>query len=185
MENIPFMKFIKPLFIIIFSSLLIYPQSSLERQLKELDELRAKLDGLKSTEIKENSKDVSSKMDVWSFIESSWESQLKGEDWVTKFCSDEVYYWNSELPIPHDIKSLTRNITYKKNNTKMLFYNIKEITKTIKSDLALVFYYYNSETLNANGRIIKNQGKISDVIILDNNRWKILSRVEISHMGNK
>ena len=60
----------------------------------------------------------------------------------------------------------------------MLFYDINEIKILVKSKLALVFYYYNSEILDASGRIIKNQGKISDVVILENNLWKIISRIE-------
>ncbi len=171
------MKFIKLPCIVLVSSLLIFSQSSLERQLKELDELRSKLDGLKSIETKENNNGMS-EIDIWSFIKSSWESQLKGEDWVSKFCSDEVSYWNSELPIPYDIESLARISSYKKNNTKMLFYDINEIKILVKSKLALVFYYYNSEILDASGRIIKNQGKISDVVILENNLLKIISRIE-------
>ena len=172
------MKFIKALFIVIISSFLLNAQSSLERQLKELNELRAKLNDLKTSEIKESSEKGINKIDVWSFIQSSWDSKLEGEDWVNKFCSDEISYWNSELPMPHDIESLTKTLSYKINSTKILFYDINEIKIIVKPEFALVFYFYNSETLDATGKIEKIQKKISDAVVLDNNNLKILSRVE-------
>ena len=76
------------------------------------------------------------------------------------------------------------HLCFQKEHINRLFEGAKALQIKIgksRSELVNIIY----ETLNANGRIIKNQGKISDVIILDNNRWKILSRVEISQMGNK
>lgn len=179
------MRYSKLFFITLILNTFTYTQSSLESQLKELDQLRAKLDGLKSTENKTDTMYGATNFDIWSYIESSWESRFKGENWVDKFCSDEFNLWNYELPIPQDTESLIKNISYKKNNTKMLYYDLNQIRIVTKSKLALVYYYYNSEILDASGRVIKKQGKISDTVIRENNQWKIISRMESPILGIK
>ena len=67
----------------------------------------------------------------------------------------------------------------------MLYYDLNQIRIVTKSKLALVYYYYNSEILDASGRVIKKQGKISDTVIRENNQWKIISRMESPILGIK
>jgi hypothetical protein len=156
---------------------LLNGQSSLEKQLKEINDLRAKLDGLK-IENKSNIPSNNIEDEIWSTITSTWESELAGEDWVSKYCLKEVLAWNNDSPLPHDKTSLIRNRVYESKNTKMLFYDIQKAGITIKDNLAVVHYYFTVESLNVGGKIEKNKGKLTDVLLKENNKWKYLAWAE-------
>ena len=169
-------KSIFNLTIIIVTLTVLSGQNSLEKQLREIDELRAKLKGLKSDEtpIQKKTSDIL----PWNIIQQSWEMQLNGLDWVSELCLDEMHLWNSSSPVPHDIESISRNLSYKKNNSKMLFYDLKKTGTVFKEDFCIIYYYLTSEILSPSGKINKYENKISDILVKTGETWKIISRFE-------
>lgn len=166
-------KSINIILIIVFTFSFSNAQNSLERQLREIDELRAKLDGLKIDELP--TKKYSNKEDeIWGTILSTWESDLAGEDWISTFCFEDVLSWTKEDPMPHDKISLQRKRAYDSKNSKLLFYDIKKTGIVVKNDLAIVYYYYITETLDAGGKVKKEKGKLTDILVKENNKWKYL-----------
>lgn len=163
--------------IILISTLAILSgQNSLEKQLREIDELRAKLKGMKSDEnpvIKNSFEDS-----PWSIIEQSWEMQINDRDWVSELCLDDMYLWNSHSPMPLDIESISRNLSYKNNNSKMLFYDLKKTGTILKENFCIVYYYLTSEIMTSSGKINAYDGKISDTLVKSGETWKIISRFE-------
>ena len=162
--------------IIIGTLAILSGQNSLEKQLREIDELRAKLKGLKSDEtavIKKSFEDS-----PWFIVQQSWEMQINERDWVSELCLDEMHLWNSSSPVPHDIESISRNLSYKKNNSKMLFYDLKKTGTVFKEDFCIIYYYLTSEILSPSGKINKYENKISDILVKTGETWKIISRFE-------
>ena len=169
-------KSIFNLTIIMVSLTMLSGQNSLEKQLREIDELRAKLKGLKSDEtpiLKKTSNTL-----PWNIIQQSWEMQLNNLDWFSELCHDEMHLWNSSSPMPHDKESIARNLSYKKNNSKMLFYDLKKTGTVFKEDFCIIYYYVTSEILSPSGKINKYENKISDILVKIGETWKIISRFE-------
>lgn len=104
--------------------------------------------------------------------------QINGHDWVSELCLDDMHLWNSYSPMPHNIESISRNLTYRKNNSKMLFYDLKKTGTILKEDFCIVYYYLTSEILSPSGKINKYDGKISDTLVKTRENWKIISRIE-------
>ena len=38
------------------------------------------------------------KDDIWAAVISTWESDLAGEDWISKHCVDDVLAWSESKP---------------------------------------------------------------------------------------
>ena len=169
-------KSIINLTMVICSLSILNGQNSLEKQLREIDELRSKLKGLKSDETPVKKKTFETS--PWSIIQQSWEMQINGHDWVSELCLDDMHLWNSHSPMPHNIESISRNLTYRKNNSKMLFYDLKKTGTILKEDFCIVYYYLTSEILSPSGKINKYDGKISDTLVKTRENWKIISRIE-------
>ena len=169
-------KLISNSIIIIASLTMLSGQSSLEKQLREIDELRAKLKGLKpdETPIAKNSLEVL----PWEIIQQSWEMQLNDLDWVSELCSNDMHLWNSDSPMPHNVESISRKLSYEKNNSKMLFYDLKKTETILKEGLSIIYYYMTSEILSPSGKINKYDSKISDTLVKSGKTWKIISRFQ-------
>jgi hypothetical protein len=65
------------------------------------------------------------KDDIWAAVVSTWESDLSGEDWISKHCVDGVLAWGVDSPMPMDKSSLLRNRKYTSKNSEMLFYDVQ------------------------------------------------------------
>ena len=109
--------------------------------------------------------------EVWKVIENTWESLNKGDvkGQLAHYHEDAVQWGRrSRYPIA-DLKVLEEGYTWWKENGKDLTYKNEPHTILIKDNVAFVLYSFNY-----NVREISDRGRISDTLIKQDNKWKIL-----------
>ena len=80
------------------------------------------------------------KDDIWTAVVSTWDSDLAGEDWISKHCVDGVLAWSVDNPMPMDKSSLLRNRKYTSKNSEMLFYDVQLAGIAVQGNTAVVHY---------------------------------------------
>ena len=114
------------------------------------------------------------KDDVWATVVSTWEDDLSGKDWISKHCVDEVLAWSEDNPLPLNKTSLLRNRKYASKKSKMLFYDVQLSGMVVQGNTAIVHYYFTNESKDSSGKINKENGRLTDILIKSNNEWKYL-----------
>ena len=115
------------------------------------------------------------KDDVWATVVSTWEDDFSGKDWISKHCVDEVLAWSEDNPLPLNKTSLLRNRKYSSKNTKMLFYDVQLSGMVVQGNTAVVHYYFTNESKDSSGKINKEKGRLTDILIKNYNEWKYLA----------
>ena len=115
------------------------------------------------------------KDDIWAAVISTWESDLAGEDWISKHCVDGVLAWSVDNPMPMDKSSLLRNRKYTSKNSEMLFYDVQLAGIAVQGNTAVVHYYFTNERKDAERKIKKDSGRLTDILIKENSKWKYLA----------
>ena len=105
------------------------------------------------------------KDDVWATVLSTWEDDLAGKDWISKHCNDGVLAWSVNNPMPLDKSSLLRNRKYTSKNSTMLFYDVQLAGMVVQGNTAVVHYYFSSESKDGEGKIKKDKGRLTDILI--------------------
>ena len=77
--------------------------------------------------------------------------------------------------MPLNKTSLLRNRKYSSKNTKMLFYDVQLSGMVVQGNTAVVHYYFTNESKDSSGKINKEKGRLTDILIKNNNEWKYLA----------
>ncbi len=87
--------------------------------------------------------------------------------------------------MPMDKSSLLRNRKYTSKNSEMLFYDLQLTGVAVQGNTAVVNYYFTNERKDAEGKIKKYSGRLTDILIKENSKWKYLARSEIKPNHSK
>ncbi len=57
----------------------------------------------------------------------------------------------------------------------MLFYDLQLTGVAVQGNTAVVNYYFTNERKDAEGKIKKYSGRLTDILIKENSKWKYLA----------
>ena len=57
----------------------------------------------------------------------------------------------------------------------MLFYDLQLTGVAVQGNTAVVNYYFTNERKDAEGKIKKDSGRLTDILIKENSKWKYLA----------
>ena len=77
--------------------------------------------------------------------------------------------------MPMDKSSLLRNRKYTSKNNEMLFYDVQLTGVAAQGNTAVVHYSFTNERKDAEGKIKKDSGRVIDILIKENSKWKYLA----------
>ena len=60
----------------------------------------------------------------------------------------------------------------------MLFYDLQLTGVAVQGNTAVVHYSFTNERKDAEGKIKKDNGRLTDILIKENSKWKYLARGE-------
>ena len=67
----------------------------------------------------------------------------------------------------------------------MLFYDLQLTGVAVQGNTAVVNYYFTNERKDAEGKIKKYSGRLTDILIKENSKWKYLAWSESKPRDSK
>ena len=124
------------------------------------------------------------KDNVWSTVVSTWEDDLAGKEWISKHCVDEVLAWSLDNPMPMNKTSLLRDRKHSSKNSQMVYYDVQLAGIVIKGNTAIVHYYFKNEIKDNEGKVKKDNGRLTDILTKEKGKWKYLAWSESKPNNN-
>ena len=114
--------------------------------------------------------------DVWADVQAYWELWTKGD--ITGFAShmhDDYSGWSVDSPMPASKASSTKWMSFWAGNNSVLLYEITPVAITIHGDVAVAHYYYSYVGKDGDGEVENVQGRWTDVLVKQGDRWLLFA----------
>lgn len=110
--------------------------------------------------------------EVWKNVETYWDLGAKGEieEFLTYF-HDDFSGWNIGAALPANRDERIKIIRFSQSRNKSLFYRIQPLAIKIHGDVAFVHYYYMDITEDDEGNETEVQGRWTDILIKQGDKW--------------
>ncbi len=114
--------------------------------------------------------------DVWSTIESEWNAASKGnERWVDEFLADDFVGWGTNSPAPRNKTSTRMWERFQSSQGKSVAHELYPLSIVVRGDVAIAHYLYTAAWQDKDGDVEVNNGRYTDVLVLEDDGWKFLA----------
>ena len=114
--------------------------------------------------------------EVWSNVETYWDHQTKGNiDGFMSYFSADYMGWDYDSPVPEGKSAVGKYVTNGLKNRKTVFYNITPVSIQIFDDIAVVNYYYTTQTENMEGKKDWAKGRWTDILQKQGPKWVLVA----------
>lgn len=114
--------------------------------------------------------------DVWSAVESQWESIAKGDKkWVDRQLSDDFAGWGKNSPAPRDKASTEMWYRFTNEQGKVVAHELYPLSIIVHNDIAIAHYLYSSAFEDKEGEVEVTNGRYTDVLVKSENGWKFIA----------
>jgi len=114
--------------------------------------------------------------EVWGQVEAYWEVYFQGD--VPGFLAvfhDDYKGWQYGSPLPTGKASSEKWLTYSSESFKWVIYEIIPASIVVVDNIAIVHYFYSGVYTDAEGEKTNNQGRWTDVLMKDGDKWLIIA----------
>ena len=113
---------------------------------------------------------------VWSNVEAYWALWTKGDvEGFMGYVHDDYMGWSADSPMPESKASSAKWMSFWSADNSVPMYEITPVTVLIHGDVAVVHYYYSLVTKDKEGKLDDEQGKWTDVLVKQGDRWVLLA----------
>lgn len=112
---------------------------------------------------------------VWAVIERVWaEDNKRDSDWVEELLTGDFVGWPYDSPAPRTRASIDIWDEFSRRQWKPITYELYPLSIVVHGDTAVAHYLYTNAG-EADGKIVTNNGRFTDVLVRDDGEWKFLS----------
>ena len=113
---------------------------------------------------------------VWSVIEEQWEAAQRGDRrWVEQLLSADFSGWPKSAPAPRDKASTRMWNEFNNKQSKGLAHELYPLSTVIHGDMAVAHYLYTNAQENKDGETEVSNGRFTDVLVRDGDKWKLIA----------
>ena len=126
--------------------------------------------------------------EVWQNVQNYWDSWSQRDlDGFLNYHHDAYSGWNYDEPMHKNKRSTKEYLDYIFKTREVIAFDINPIDIKIHSNTAVVHYYYSILEKNQNGEENKRNGRKTDILIKQTNKWIIIADHggHVSHIDSK
>lgn len=113
--------------------------------------------------------------EVWNNVETYWGLWAKRDvDGFLSYFHEDYSGWFNGSSLPSGKESVHKWLSHFFPNSENLVYEIKPVSIKVHGDFAIVHYYYSELSKNADGKNEMEQGRWTDILKKDGNRWLLI-----------
>lgn len=113
--------------------------------------------------------------DVWKSVEAYWALDAAGdlEGFMSYFHADYVG-WSYDNPLPGNKATVRKFIDHEYKTGKTMVYDVKPAAIQVMGSFAFAHYYYSRVTKGADGKEESSQGRWTDILTKQGDRWVLI-----------
>jgi len=120
--------------------------------------------------------------EVWKNVEAYWELAAKDDiQGFLKYFHDGYSGWNYDSSLPDDKASVRKWAGYYIPRTEVLLYEIKPAAIAVHDKVAIVHYYFSRVYKDTEGKEKTTQGRWTDILTKQGDKWILIG----DHGGSK
>lgn len=113
--------------------------------------------------------------EVWKSVETYWDLGAKEDlDGFMSYFADDYLGWSTRSAMPGTKAEVRKWIAHEFETNQTLLQTLKPVGIAIHGDVAFVHYYYTTLEKNAKGEEKTNQGRWTDILKKQGNRWVLI-----------
>jgi ketosteroid isomerase-like protein len=113
--------------------------------------------------------------EVWKSVETYWELGAKGDlDGIMSYFADDYLGWSTSSAMPATKADVRKWTAHDFETNKTVLQTLKPVGIAIHGDVAFVHYYFTVLQKNAKGEEKTIQGRWTDILKEQGNRWVLI-----------
>ena len=113
---------------------------------------------------------------VWAVIERQWAAESEGDaDWIGEMLTSDFVGWPYESPAPRTRASTGMWNDFSRTQWKPLSHELYPLSIVVRGDTAIAHYLYTNAGEQADGKVVTNNGRFTDILVREGREWKFLS----------
>lgn len=114
--------------------------------------------------------------DVWKSVEAYWDLGAKRDvDGMLGYFHDSYLGWSNQSPLPNGKAEVRKWMTHEFETTTEVLHTIQPVGIAIHGDMAIVHYYFVVLETNAKGEEQTRQGRWTDILKKQGDRWVLVA----------
>ena len=113
---------------------------------------------------------------VWSNVEAYWAEYADGDvEGFLGYMHEDYLGWGLEQPVPTGKESSRKWLAHNMPLRKIGMYELMPVGMRIHGDVAVVHYYFTYAYQSLDGERGSSQGRWTDILVRQGDRWVLLS----------
>lgn len=116
------------------------------------------------------------KKEVWSNVEAYWAEYADGDvDGFLSYMHEDYSGWGSDQPVPSGKESARKWLAHNLPLRDIQMYEVTPVGMRIHGDVAVVHYYFSYAYEGPDGKRGSDQGRWTDILVKQGDKWVLLA----------